>query len=66
MVEFSVQRVTLLCGFTNTGGVEGCSVYRGCPDKSREVKRALWRNCRDITRKMRKEMGPGRKRELGK
>lgn len=63
MLEFSKQKVTLLC--SDTWDVEGCSVHRGCPDKSREVKRALWRNCWDITRK-RKEMGPDRKRELGK
>lgn len=43
------------------GGVLG---PQGFPDKSREVKRALWRNCLDITRKMRKEMGPDRKKEL--
>lgn len=61
-----MQKVTLLCGVSNSWGVEGCSVPRGCPDKSREVKGALWSNCWDITRKMRKEMGPDRRRELGK
>lgn len=61
-----MQRATLLCGFINTWDAEGCLVHRGCPDKSREVKRVLWRNGWDITRMMREEMDPDRKRELGK
>lgn len=53
-------------GFTNPWDVEGCSAHRDCPDKSRDVKRALWRNCWNITRMVGKEIGPDRKRELGK
>lgn len=53
-------------GFTDTWDVEGCSVHKGGPAKSGEVKRTLRRNCWGVTRRMRTEMGPDRKRELGK